>query len=78
MSSARRGDDRRRAEHDVGDRFGEDAADPEHHGRSELRVADHAGDELAVAADHRGDEHADVTVGGRCRREQFGGGALDG
>ena len=33
------GVDRRRAEHDVGDRLGEDAADAEHHGRAELRVA---------------------------------------
>ena len=41
--------DRHQAEHDVGDRLGEDAADAEHHGRAELRVADQPGDELAVA-----------------------------
>ncbi len=68
---------RRGAEHDVGDRFGENAPDPEHHGRSELRVAHHTCDQLPVAADHRCDEHIDVTVVGCRRREQIGRGAFD-
>ena len=73
----RRRRDRRGAEHDVGHRLGEDAADPEHDGRSELRVAHHACDQFPVAADHRCHEHIDVTVVGCRRREQIGCGAFD-
>ena len=64
--------DGRRPEHDVGHRLGEDPAEAEHHGRPELRVAQHAGDQLAVAPDHRRDEHVDRAVGGRRRRQQLG------
>ena len=59
----RDGVERRRAEHDVGDGLGQDPAETEHDGRAELRVAQHAGDQLAVAPDHRRDEHVDGTVG---------------
>ncbi len=76
----RRGDrvDRGRTEHDVGDRFGEDATDAEHHRRAELRIAHHSGDQLAVAGDHRCDQDGDVAVGRRRCGEQLGGGCLDG
>ena len=70
--------DRRRAEGDVGDGLGEDAPDAEHDGGAELLVAQHAGDQLAVAADHRRHEHVDVAVLGACRGEQFAGGAAHG
>jgi hypothetical protein len=72
------GIDRRRPEHDVGDRFGEDAADAEHHRRSELGITDQPGDQLAVAGDHRCDEHRDLPVLRTRCREQLGGGGLDG
>ena len=49
------------------DRFGEHAADAEHHARTELRVAHDAGDELARAAHHRRDEELDVAVVGSGR-----------
>ena len=51
--------ERHQAEHDVADRFGEHAADAEHHGQPELRVVDQTGDELTVAAEHR--RHEQVT-----------------
>ena len=70
--------ERRRAEHDVGDRLGEDAAEAEHHRRPELRVAQHAGDQLAVAADHRRDEQVDVAVVRRGGGQQLGGARRDG
>ena len=70
--------DRGRSEDDVGDRLGQDAADAEHDGRTELRVAHDPGDQLAVAADHRGDQHGDVAVVGRGRGEQLAGGAAHG
>ncbi len=70
--------ERGRSEDDVGDRLGEDAADAEHHGGPELRIADDAGDQLTVARDHRGDEDGHVAVVGRRSGEQFGGGGLDG
>ena len=50
ISSASTRVDRHEAEGDVGDGLGEDAADAEHHGHAELRVAVQPGDQLAVAA----------------------------
>ena len=64
--------ERGRAEHDVGDGLGEDAAEAEHHGRPELRIAQHAGDQLAIAPDHRRDEHVDLAVVRRGGGEQLG------
>ena len=68
--------ERGRAEHDVGHRLGEDAAEAEHHGRPELRVAEDAGDQLAVAADHRRDQHVDRAVVRRRRGQQLRGGPV--
>src|SRR5207249_5941692 len=45
--------ERRRGEHDVAHRLGQDAADPQHHARAELWIAHHAGDQLAAAAQDR-------------------------
>ena len=64
----RRAVERSGSEHDVGDRLGEDPADAEHHRRSELAIAQHAGDQLAVPGHHRRDEQRDVAVGRRARR----------
>ena len=65
------------AEHDVGDRFGKHAADAEHHGRSELRITNGPGDQLAPPLDHRSDQQLDVTVVGLHRAEQRVGGLAD-
>ena len=46
------------AERDVAIASVEHAADPDHDARPELRVAVHAGDQLAAAAHHGRDEHA--------------------
>ncbi len=58
-------------ERDVAERFGEHTTDPQHDARSELRIADEAGDELACAAYHRRDEQPDRAVVGAGRGEQF-------
>ena len=63
---------RDRAEHDVGDRFGEDAADAQHHVHAELRIAHEAGDQLAIARHHGRHEHGDVAVIRRRGRQQLG------
>ena len=65
------------AEHDVGDRFGEHAADAEHHGRSELRITNGPRNQLAPPLDHRSDQQLDVTVVGLHRAEQRVGGLAD-
>ena len=52
--------ERRRGEHDVAERLGEDAAEPEHHARPELRIAHQAGDQLAPSAHHLGDQQRDA------------------
>jgi hypothetical protein len=72
----RHGIERGRTEDHVGDRLGEHASHPEHHGRSELRIAHQSGDQLSVATDHLGHQHGDVAVGGRGRGEQRRGGIL--
>ena len=56
------GVERGRAEHHVGDRLGEDAAEAEHHRRPELRIAEEPGDQLPVAADHGREQHVHRTV----------------
>ena len=43
--------ERCRCQHRVADGFGEDAAEPEHDARTELRIAHQAGDQLAAAGD---------------------------
>ena len=67
------GVERSRPEHDVGDRLGQHATDAEHHGRTELRVADHARDQFPVAGDHRCDQQRHVAIVGAGRREQVVG-----
>ncbi len=67
--------DGRRAEDDIGDGLGEDPTDAEHHRRPELRVAQHARDQLPVSLDHGRDEDGDVAILGRGRGQQLGGGA---
>ena len=62
----------------VADRLGEHAAQAEGHQRPELLVAEHAGDQLAVAGDHRGDEQFDRAVLAAGQPEQVEGGGLDG
>ena len=54
--------DRRRAELHIGNCLGNDATDTQHHGGSELWVADDPGDELAIAGNHRRDQQRDGTV----------------
>ena len=61
-------------EDDVGDRLGEDPAEPEHHRRPELRIAKEPGDQFAIATDHRRHEQADRPVVGTRRGEQVGRG----
>jgi hypothetical protein len=48
--------DRNRAELHIGDRLGKNPADAEHDVEAELRIANHTGDQLAIATDHRGDQ----------------------
>ena len=74
----RRTVERGRPEHDVGDGLGEDPADAEHHRRSELGIAQHAGDQLAIPGHHRGDEQRHVAVGRQGRAQQLGGGVAHG
>ena len=70
--------ERRRPEHDVGDRLGEHAADAEHHRRAELWITHDPRDQLARAAQHRGDQQGDRAVRGSDGRQQLGGRAGDG
>ena len=71
ISSASTSLDRHWPEHHVGDRLGQDAADTEHDVGAELRVANHTGDQLAIARDHRRDQQRHVAVGGRRLGEQL-------
>ena len=66
---------RRRRERHVAQGLGEDAAEPEHDARSELRIAYQAGDQLAPPADLLGDEQLHGAVFGARQSEQLGGGA---
>ena len=70
--------ERRRGERDVAERLREDAAQPEHHARPELRIAHQPGDHLAPPAHHPADEHARVAVVGPARGEQRLGGRAHG
>ena len=65
------GRDRDRPEHDVGDRFGEDAADTQHHVHAELRIAHEPGDQLAIPRHHGCHEHRYVAVVRRRGRQQL-------
>ena len=62
--------ERRRSKDDVVECFGENAAHPQHDGRTELWVAYGPGDQLARAGDHRGHENLDVAVFRLGRSEQ--------
>ena len=63
--------ERHEPERDVGERLGEHAADAEHHARAELRVAVHAGDQLAPPRTIGGDSRRDRAVLGVGGREQL-------
>ena len=76
-SSASSSRERDEPERDVAERFGEHAADAEHHARAELRIAHEPGDQLAGAAHHRRDEQLDRAVVGAGRGEQLGAAASD-
>ena len=62
--------DRDEAERDVGEGLGEHSADADHHARPELRVAEHARNQLAAPVHHRGDEDPYGAVLGYRRVEQ--------
>ncbi len=72
------GGERRAREDDVAEGLGEDAAQPQDHARPELRVAHHAGEQLAAPGDHLGDEEPHRPVLGAAPGEQLGGGRPDG
>ncbi len=71
MSSASARGDRHEPEGDIGHRFGQDPADPEHHGPTEGRVVRQTRDELTRARHHGCEEYGDLAVFGSCRGEQF-------
>jgi hypothetical protein len=54
--------DRGDAELHIGDGFGEDPPDSEHHYRTELRIDGDPGDQLPAARDHRSDEQCHRSV----------------
>ena len=67
-----------RTEHHISDRLGKNAADAEHHGGSELRIPNNAGDQLTIAADHWRNEDVDLAVVRMGSRQQVGRRLLDG
>ena len=66
--------ERRRGEHHVSERLGEHPAETEQHTGTELRIAHHARDQLALARDHLGDEQLDLAILRPRGREQLTGG----
>jgi len=59
----------RRPENDVFQRLGHDAADTQHHSRSELCVDEHADDEFPNTRDHLCDEEMHLSILWSCCAE---------